>query len=133
MHRDQSAPVAPAFGRRLLADVDPDDVGIVLLRRADGSLLIVNVKPADRLEDTHVADRWRGRGECAPSAVGAQVWTGAKAQLLAITVGELGSGWSRSVRIAYLLSAPVALAISPPSALVDPGPWAGVIPRWSNT
>jgi hypothetical protein len=89
------------LARLLLADFDPDIVGIAaqpflvreadrrhvpdfLLRRADGSVLIVNVKPASRLEDTHVADSlaWAGR-VFAERGWEHEVWSGADAQLLA--------------------------------------------------
>ena len=85
----------------LLADFDPEVVGIAaqpflvreadrrhvpdfLLGRADGSVLIVNVKPADRMEDERVADAlaWAGR-VFAERGWEHEVWSGADAQLLA--------------------------------------------------
>ena len=89
------------LARLLLADFDPDIVGIAaqpflvreadcrhvpdfLLRRADGSVLIVNVKPADRMENERVADSlaWAGR-VFAERGWEHEVWSGADAQLLA--------------------------------------------------
>jgi hypothetical protein len=68
------------LARLLLADADPDVVGIAaqpflvwdgnrrhvpdfLLARTDGSVLVVNVKPADRLESPRVADALSWAGE----------------------------------------------------------------------
>jgi hypothetical protein len=89
------------LARLLLADFDPDVVGIAaqpflvrdaerrhvpdfLLRRGDQSVLIVNVKPTDRLDDAPVAEAlgWAGRvfGERGWEH---EVWSGADAQLLA--------------------------------------------------
>ena len=89
------------LARLLLADFDPEVLGIAaqpflvtdvdrrhvpdfLLQRADGSVLIVNVKPAERLEDERIADAlaWAGRvfGERGWEH---EVWSGANAQLLA--------------------------------------------------
>jgi hypothetical protein len=89
------------LARLLLADFDPEVTGIAaqpflvreigrhhvpdfLLRRADGSVLIVNVKPAERLGVERIADAlaWAGR------VFGArgwehEVWSGTDAQLLA--------------------------------------------------
>jgi hypothetical protein len=89
------------LARLLLADFDPEIVGIAaqpflvreadrrhvpdfLLRRADGSVLIVNVKPADRLEDAQVAESlaWAGR-VFAERGWEHEVWSGVHAQLLA--------------------------------------------------
>ena len=89
------------LARLLLADFDPDVVGIAaqpflvrdadrrhvpdfLLRRADGSVLIVNVKPAERLGGRAVADAlaWAGR-VFAERGWEHEVWSGADAQLLA--------------------------------------------------
>ncbi len=89
------------LARLLLADFDPDIVGIAaqpflvreadrrhvpdfLLRRADGSVMIVNVKPADRLEDTRVAESlgWAAR-VFAGRGWEHEVWSGADPQLLA--------------------------------------------------
>ncbi|MBV9810839.1 MAG: TnsA-like heteromeric transposase endonuclease subunit [Solirubrobacterales bacterium] len=89
------------LGRLLLADFDPDVVGIAaqpflmcdgerrhvpdfLLFRADQSVLIVNVKPADRLDDARVAEAlgWAGR-VFAERGWEHEVWSGADAQLLA--------------------------------------------------
>ena len=89
------------LARLLVADFDRDIVGIAaqpflvreadrrhvpdfLLRRADGSVLIVNVKPADRLEDTRVAESlaWAGR-VFAERGWEHEVWSGADAQVLA--------------------------------------------------
>jgi hypothetical protein len=89
------------LARLLLADFDPGVLGIAaqpflvtdadrrhvpdfLLQRADGSVLIVNVKPGERLEDERIADglAWAGRvfGERGWEH---EVWSGADAQLLA--------------------------------------------------
>jgi hypothetical protein len=89
------------LARLLLADFDPHVVGIAaqpflvqeadrrhvpdfLLRRADGSVLIVNVKPAERLDDERVAEAlaWAGR-VFAERGWEHEVWTGTDAQLLA--------------------------------------------------
>ena len=89
------------LARLLLADFDPDVVGIAaqpflvrdaerrhvpdfLLQRADGSVLIVNVKPAERLGDELVAEAlaWAGRVFC-ERGWEHEVWSGADAQLLA--------------------------------------------------
>ena len=89
------------LARLLLADFDSEVVGIAaqpllvrdanrrhvpdfLLRRADGSVLIVNVKPPDRMEDERVADAlgWAG-SVFAERGWGHEVWGGADAQLLA--------------------------------------------------
>ena len=89
------------LARLLLADFDPDVVGIAaqpflvreadrrhvpdfLLSRADGSVLIVNVKPAERLEDERSRRRWRGLARVfAERGWEHEVWSGADAQLLA--------------------------------------------------
>ena len=89
------------LARLLLADFDSDVVGIAaqpflvrdtdrrhvpdfLLIRGDGSVLIVNVKPADRLGKDEVADAlaWAGR-VFAERGWEHEVWSGAGAQLLA--------------------------------------------------
>ena len=89
------------LARLLLADFDREVVGIAaqpllvrepgrrhvpdyLLSRADGSVLIVNVKPADRLGSERVADAlaWAGR-VFADRGWGHEVWSGADAQRLA--------------------------------------------------
>ena len=89
------------LARLLLADFDSDVVGIAaqpllvreegrrhvpdfLLGRADGSVLIVNVKPADRLARDEVAHAlaWAGR-VFAERGWEHEVWSGAHAQLLA--------------------------------------------------
>jgi len=89
------------LARLLLADFDPDVVGIAaqpllvreegrrhvpdfLLSRADGSVLIVNVKPADRLEHAQVAESlaWAGR-VFAERGWEHEAWSSAHAQLLA--------------------------------------------------
>jgi TnsA-like endonuclease N terminal len=89
------------LARLLLADFDPEVVGIAaqpflvceaerrhvpdfLLRRADGSVMIVNVKPADRLEDTRVAESlgWAAR-VFAGRGWEHERWSGADPQLLA--------------------------------------------------
>ena len=89
------------LARLLLADFDPDVVGIAaqpflvkeadrrhvpdfLLARADGSVLIVNVKPAERLGDELVAEAltWAGRVFC-ERGWEHEVWSGTDAQLLA--------------------------------------------------
>lgn len=89
------------LARLLLADFDPEVIGIAaqpllvhgsgrrhvpdfLLRRTDGSVLIVNVKPAERLGVEKIADAlaWAGRvfGERGWEH---EVWSGTEAQLLA--------------------------------------------------
>ncbi len=89
------------LARLLLADFDIDVVGIAaqpflvqegdrrhipdfLLRRVDGSVLIVNVKPTERLSDERVADAlaWAGR-VFAGRGWEHEVWSGVDAQLLA--------------------------------------------------
>jgi hypothetical protein len=89
------------LARLLLADFDPDVVGIAaqpflvrdaerrhvpdfLLLRTDGSVLMVNVKPAERMEDERVADAlaWAGR-VFAGRGWEHEVWSGTDAQLLA--------------------------------------------------
>ena len=89
------------LARLLLADFDPDVAGIAaqpflvrdaerrhvpdfLLQRADGSVLIVNVKPASQMQDECVADAlaWAGR-VFAGRGWEHEVWSGTDAQLLA--------------------------------------------------
>jgi len=89
------------LARLLLADFDPEVVGIAaqpflvqdaerrhvpdfLLRRVDGSVVIVNVKPAEQLEVERVAQSlaWAGRVFC-DRGWAHEVWSGADAQLLA--------------------------------------------------
>ena len=89
------------LARLLLADFDPDVVGIAaqpflvidadrrhvpdfLLRRMDGSVLIVNVKPAERISDERVAAAlaWAA-GVFSERGWGHEVWSGADAQVLA--------------------------------------------------
>jgi hypothetical protein len=89
------------LARLLLADFDPGVVGIAaqpllvsdadrrhvpdfLLCRADGSVLIVNVKPAGRLDEVRVADAlaWAG-WVFAERGWEHEVWSGADPQLLA--------------------------------------------------
>jgi hypothetical protein len=89
------------LARLLLADFDPDVVGIAaqpllvrdadrrhvpdfLLRRVDGSVVIVNVKPAEQLDVVEVADAlaWAGRVFC-ERGWEHEVWSGADPQLLA--------------------------------------------------
>ena len=103
------------LARLLLADFDPDVVGIAaqpflvqdadrrhvpdfLLRRVDGSVLIVNVKPAEQLDDVKVADAlaWAG---CVFAERGweHEVWSGADAQLLANV--RFLAGYRRAVLI----------------------------------
>ena len=67
----------------LVREQDRRHVPDFLLVRADGSVLIVNVKPADRLESARVADAlgWAGR-VFADRGWGHEVWSGADAQLL---------------------------------------------------
>lgn len=89
------------LARLLLADFDPDVVGIAaqpflvrdaerrhvpdfLLRRVDGSVLIVNVKPAERLEDERVAGALAWAASVfADRGWEHEIWSGADAQLLA--------------------------------------------------
>jgi hypothetical protein len=89
------------LARLLLADFDPDVVGIAaqpflvregdrrevpdfLLCRADGSVLIVNVKRADRLATAEVADALaRAARVFADRGWEHEVWSGANPQLLA--------------------------------------------------
>ena len=89
------------LARLLLADFDPDVVGIAaqpflvrdaerrhvpdfLLQRADGSVLIVNVKPAAQMQDERVADAlaWAGR-VFFERGWEHEVWSGTDGQLLA--------------------------------------------------
>ena len=89
------------LARLLLGDFDSDVVGIAaqpllvrdadrrhvpdfLLARADGSVLVVNVKPADRLDKEEIAEAlaWAGR-VFAERGWEHEVWSGANAQLLA--------------------------------------------------
>jgi hypothetical protein len=89
------------LARLLLADFDREVVGIAaqpflvreagrrhvpdfLLNRVDGSVLVVNVKPADRLGSERVGDAlaWAGR-VFADRGWEHEVWSGADAQLLA--------------------------------------------------
>lgn len=89
------------LARLLLADFDPDVVGIAaqpflvtdadrrhvpdfLLRRAEGSVVIVNVKPVKRMADERVADAlaWAARVFC-ERGWEHEVWSGTDAQLLA--------------------------------------------------
>lgn len=89
------------LARLLLADFDPGVVGIAaqpflvqdadrrhvpdfLLRRVDGSVVIVNVKPAEQLEVERIADAlaWAGR-VFRERGWEQEVWSGADAQLLA--------------------------------------------------
>jgi hypothetical protein len=89
------------LARLLLADFDPGVVGIAaqpflvqdadrrhvpdfLLRRVDGSVVIVNVKPAEQLEVERVADAlaWAGR-VFRERGWEHEVWSGADAQLMA--------------------------------------------------
>jgi len=109
------------LGRLLLADFDPDVVGIAaqpflmcdgerrhvpdfLLFRADQSVLIVNVKPADRLDDARVAEAlgWAGR-VFAERGWEHEVWSGAEAALSDVGVVEprpvvLGLLWAGRLR-----------------------------------
>ena len=103
------------LARLLLADFDPEVVGIAaqlflvkdadrrhvpdfLLCRVDGSVLIVNVKPAEQLDVVRVADAlaWAG---CVFSERGweHEVWSGADAQLLANV--RFLAGYRRAVLI----------------------------------
>jgi len=87
------------LARLLLADFDRGVVGIAaqpflvreagrrhvpdfLLSRVDGSVLVVNVKPADRLDSARDALAWAGR-VFADRGWEHEVWSGADAQLLA--------------------------------------------------
>jgi hypothetical protein len=89
------------LARLLLADFDPDVVGIaaqpflvrdadrrhvpdLLLRRADESVVIVNVKPAERMNDERIADTLAWAGSLfAERGWEHEVWSGADPQLLA--------------------------------------------------
>jgi hypothetical protein len=104
------------LARLLLADFDRDVVGIAaqpflvqdtdrrhvpdfLLCRVDGSVVIVNVKPAEQLEVERVADAlaWAGR-VFMERGWEHEVWSGADAQLLANV--RFLSGYRRTVLIA---------------------------------
>jgi hypothetical protein len=104
------------LARLLLADFDPDVVGIAaqpflvqdadrrhvpdfLLRRVDGSVVIVNVKPAEQLDVVEVAEAlaWAGRVFC-ERGWEHEVWSGADAQLLANV--RFLAGYRRSALIA---------------------------------
>jgi hypothetical protein len=113
------------LARLLLADFDCEVVGIAaqpflvceagrrhvpdfLLGRADGSVLIVNVKPADRLGDERVADAlaWAGR-VFAERGWEHEVWSGADAQLLANV--RFLAGYRRGALLEPLIGVEVAL------------------------
>jgi len=115
------------LARLLLADFDRDVVGITaqpflvreqgrrhvpdfLLARSDGSVLIVNVKPADRLGSERVADAlgWAGR-VFAERGWGHEVWSGADAQLLANV--RFLAGYRREALIGPLTGIEAALRI----------------------
>ena len=129
------------LARLLLADFDPEVVGIAaqpflvqdadrrhvpdfLLRRVDGSVVIVNVKPAEQLEVERVADAlaWAGRVFC-ERGWEHEVWSGADAQLLANVrflagyrrsaliepVGETAAIWSAGT-VLTIAAAEAALA-----------------------
>jgi hypothetical protein len=106
------------LARLLLADFDPDVVGIAaqplrvcdgerchvpdfLLVRADGSVLIVNVKPADRIGKDEVADAlaWAGH-VLTERGWEHEVWSGADPQLVAnvrFLAGYRRVAWLESV------------------------------------
>jgi hypothetical protein len=113
------------LARLLLADFDREVVGIAaqpflvrdqdrrhvpdfLLVRADGSVLIVNVKPADRLGSARVADAlaWAGR-VFAERGWGHEVWSGADAQLLANV--RFLAGYRRAALVEQLTGIEAAL------------------------
>lgn len=121
------------LARLLLADFDPEVVGIAaqlflvqdadrrhvpdfLLCRVDGSVVIVNVKPAEQLDVVKVADAlaWAG---CVFFERGweHEVWSGADAQLLANV--RFLAGYRRAVliepiEIAAILSPGTVLTIA---------------------
>ncbi|MGH2856936.1 MAG: TnsA-like heteromeric transposase endonuclease subunit [Solirubrobacteraceae bacterium] len=119
------------LGRLLLADFDSDVVGIAaqpflvrdadrrhvpdfLLDRADGSVVIVNVKPAQQLGVEQVADAlaWAGR-VFADRGWEHEVWSGADAQLLANV--RFLAGYRRA---ALLEPAPRAAMVLPAGSVV---------------
>jgi hypothetical protein len=89
------------LARMMLADFDPEVVAIVaqplllidqgrrhvpdfLLERVDGSVVIVNVKPVERLTDQRVAEALNWAGHLfAERGWEHEVWSGTDAQLLA--------------------------------------------------
>jgi hypothetical protein len=147
------------LARLLLADFDSEVVGIAaqpllvrdanrrhvpdfLLRRADGSVLIVNVKPPDRMEDERVADAlgWAG-SVFAERGWGHEVWGGADAQLLAnvrflagyrrAALLGLGAGVEAISRAGTVVTIAGAEAALSGAGVVDPRPvvlglvWSG--------
>jgi hypothetical protein len=147
------------LARLLLADFDPGVVGIAaqpflardadrrhvpdfLLQRADGSVVIVNVKPAERLGDERVADAlaWAGRVFC-ERGWEHEVWSGTDVQLLANV--RFLAGYRRAallgsaIDVAAVLTAARGLTIAAAEAalrdagVVDPRPvvlhqlWSG--------
>lgn len=68
----------------LVRDVDRRHVPDFLLRRADDSVLMVNVKPADRLKDPRVADALAWAGHVfAGRGWEHEIWSGSDSQMLA--------------------------------------------------
>jgi hypothetical protein len=146
------------LARLLLADFDPEVVGIAaqpflvqdadrrhvpdfLLRRVDGSVVIVNVKPAEQLDVVKVADAlaWAG-GVFMERGWEHEVWSGADAQLLAnvrFLAGYRRAELIASVDIAAIWSPGTVLTIAAAEAaltdvgVVDPRPvvlgllWSG--------
>lgn len=146
------------LARLLLADFDPEVVGIAaqpflvqdadrrhvpdfLLRRVDGSVVIVNVKPAEQLDVVKVADAlaWAG-GVFRERGWEHEVWSGADAQLLASV--RFLAGYRRAqliapVDIAAIWSPGTVLTIAAAEAaladvgVIDPRPvvlgllWSG--------
>jgi len=120
------------LARLLLADMDRDVVAIAeqpfmvfddtrrhvpdfLLGRADGSVVIVNVKPADKLAEPRIADALAWAGEVfATRGWEHEIWSGTDAQVLANV--RFLSGYRR----ASLLHAPdIATARALPDRDLD--------------
>jgi hypothetical protein len=130
------------LARLLLADFDPDVVGIAaqpflieeagrchvpdfLLRRVDASVVIVNVKPSERLADERVAEllAWAGR-VFADRGWEHEVWSGANAVPSRSSTAAAGRP----------AAAPTTACKGPPA--VDPPPpppAAPPLPRRSST
>jgi hypothetical protein len=118
------------LARLLLADFDPDVVAIAaqpflltdkgrrpvpdfLLQRADGSVVIVNVKPPERLTDPLVAEALVWAGErFTERGWEHEVWSGAHAQLLA------NVRWLAGYRRQALIERPAGLRTMWPTGTV---------------